>query len=227
MVQLKVEKMTNFYTSDTHFGHTNILAYCPNRQRYVSDIQQMEDFLVERWNSQVGTDDTVYHLGDFAMGDRSQIPRILSRLNGKIVLIAGNHDHKRSLSMFPEVHDRLVLDVGKYKAELVHNPGQAKYDCDFVVCGHVHQKWQKKRAGEVIPADDTQDHKYRHPEIVVPKDTFNVGVDVHCYYPVAESELIYCFEDKTDGATYVQKKLFNALKVPAAFIEHEEKENAK
>jgi len=41
------------------------------------------------WNANVGKDDTVYHLGDFCMGNPKDY---LAELNGNIIFIKGNHD---------------------------------------------------------------------------------------------------------------------------------------
>jgi calcineurin-like phosphoesterase family protein len=55
--------MAIFFTGCTHFGHANIIKLA---QRPFASIEEMNEVLVERWNSTVGSDDTVYHLGDFS-----------------------------------------------------------------------------------------------------------------------------------------------------------------
>src|SRR2546429_527154 len=79
----------DFFTSDTHFGHANIIPYC---SRPFASVPEMNEALIARWNDCVGPDDTVYHLGDFAMGLKSLWPEYRRRLNGKIVFTLGNHD---------------------------------------------------------------------------------------------------------------------------------------
>ena len=54
-----------FFTSDTHFDHKNIIRYC---NRPFSSIEEMNNFLIKRWNATVGPDDTVFHLGDVTFG---------------------------------------------------------------------------------------------------------------------------------------------------------------
>ena len=79
-----------FFTSDTHFGHANILKFC---NRPYETVEEMNEKLIENWNSVVQPGDTVFHLGDFALNlPVENIAKILDRLNGKIHLIAGNHD---------------------------------------------------------------------------------------------------------------------------------------
>jgi calcineurin-like phosphoesterase family protein len=78
--------MTVFFTSDTHFGHSNIIKYA---SRPFENVQEMDEALIERWNSVVGKHDTVYHLGDFCFGSAVEY---LKRLNGMKYLLIGSHD---------------------------------------------------------------------------------------------------------------------------------------
>lgn len=77
-----------FFTSDTHFGHTNILQFC---NRPFHSVQEMNEALINNWNNVVRPEDTVYHLGDFAFGGSQLWNDVLSKLNGHIYLILGNH----------------------------------------------------------------------------------------------------------------------------------------
>lgn len=55
----------------------------------------MKESLISNWNSVVSEEDTVFHLGDVAMGGKKraqEMSDILKRLNGTINLIKGNHD---------------------------------------------------------------------------------------------------------------------------------------
>lgn len=77
-------------TSDTHFGHSNIIEYGP---RPFNNIHQHDQTLLENWNSVVKPGDKVYHLGDVYMGCSGEYAwEILKRLHGKKRLILGNHD---------------------------------------------------------------------------------------------------------------------------------------
>lgn len=169
------------FTSDTHYGHTNILKYCG---RPWQDVNEMNEALIRRWNERTSPDDTVYHLGDFAMGSKENLS-IRKRLNGRIVLIRGNHDRSPSTMLeagFDEVHDYLYIEIEGTKLYLAHiplhisNPTNRRYNpklvqnpiekYDYFLCGHVHQRWG--RIG----------------------NTINVGVDVSDYYPLTLQELL-------------------------------------
>ena len=84
--------MKRCVVSDTHFNHANIIKYC---SRPFESIEQMNEELIKRWNNTVAKDDIVYHLGDFAFGSKEQLKEILGRLNGRVRLVMGNHDHKK------------------------------------------------------------------------------------------------------------------------------------
>lgn len=77
-------------TSDTHFNHVNIIKYC---NRPFLSVEEMNEVIINNWNDVVPKGATVYHLGDFALGDKSLIPDLLNRLNGHIKFVMGNHDN--------------------------------------------------------------------------------------------------------------------------------------
>ena len=82
-----------FLIGDTHFGHQKIyefLNFDGSKVRPWATAEEGDEIMVERWNAVVGPHDKVYHLGDVAIAKRSLAT--LERLNGKKVLIRGNHD---------------------------------------------------------------------------------------------------------------------------------------
>jgi calcineurin-like phosphoesterase family protein len=83
-----------FVISDTHFGHENACTKFKRKDgsplRPFANAEEMDEAMVERWNSRVSPHDTVYHLGDVVI-NKKFLP-ILHRLNGKKKLIMGNHD---------------------------------------------------------------------------------------------------------------------------------------
>lgn len=79
-----------FFVADTHWGHSNILTYC---QRPWADIPSMNKGLVLNWNAVVPEGATVIHLGDVAMGKRSENVPWLSWCRGTKIVVPGNHDN--------------------------------------------------------------------------------------------------------------------------------------
>src|SRR5258708_1192894 len=137
-----------FFTSDTHYWHGNVIRYCnrpfaeeggvlirPSECRFQSpdtcvvDVEAMNRLMIERWNERVGPRDTVYHIGDFAMGPRIYLAPTRKRLHGRIVLVRGNHDRSQTAMLesgFEEVVDELLLDVPGYGNVYLHH--QPLYD---------------------------------------------------------------------------------------------------
>lgn len=82
-----------FFISDTHFSHANILTFKRDDGTPLRDFPSIEahdEFMVGEWNKLVQPQDTIYHLGDVVI-NRKALP-LLGRLNGRKVLVRGNHD---------------------------------------------------------------------------------------------------------------------------------------
>ena len=111
----------NFYISDLHFGHENILHF-DNRPWLNTD--DMEKALISNWNKVVTKQDTVYILGDFCWGKENDWIEILEQLNGNKVLIKGNHDitPQKSKKYFQDVKDYKEIDDNGRKVILCHYP---------------------------------------------------------------------------------------------------------
>ena len=82
--------MKIFVIADTHFGHENIIKYC---NRPFKTVKEMDEAMIKNWNETVTNKDVVIHLGDFGIGSKEYISSIVKRLNGKKILIMGNHDN--------------------------------------------------------------------------------------------------------------------------------------
>lgn len=125
--------------SDTHFWHENIIKYC---NRPYANAAEMNEDLIAKWNAVVKKDDIVWHLGDFCFGAKEHIKEIVSRLNGRISLVLGNHDHHKLSfcydSGFHRVYDHPVV-VSDFFI-LSHAPLQWVKDGDVYcnIYGHVH-----------------------------------------------------------------------------------------
>ena len=63
-----------FVTSDCHFNHVNIIKYESETRGMFADPAEMNEKIISNWNSVVSPEDTVYVLGDFAMGLPEKIP---------------------------------------------------------------------------------------------------------------------------------------------------------
>lgn len=79
----------------THFLHNNILKFKRDDGtplRSFSSCREMDEHMIKMWNSVVGINDYVYHLGDVTFQYNHLFNEIMSQLNGRKRLIIGNHD---------------------------------------------------------------------------------------------------------------------------------------
>ena len=187
-LKLSTSDVKIFFTSDTHFGHTNIINFC---ERPFKDTDEMDELLIHNWNAKVGKDDIVFHLGDFAFATNKRWQELRYRLNGKIYLILGNHDVVRwpgdyTMQMFDRVENQMMLKIdNKYKVYLNHFPflcydgvyRNYHEDCTIQLHGHVHER----------PNDTGKDKdrlKYRFPY------QYDVGVDNNSFAPISWEEIL-------------------------------------
>ena len=73
--------------ADTHFFHANIGRYCSRPDGW-------QDLIIENWNRFIQPGDTVFHLGDLALGKKEDTEALVPLLNGNLYLMRGNHDHR-------------------------------------------------------------------------------------------------------------------------------------
>jgi calcineurin-like phosphoesterase family protein len=182
--------VATWFTSDLHFGHLNIIRYC---DRPWPDVDAMNRGLITRWNDVVDPDDTVWVLGDVAMGRIDDNLALVEQLNGSKLLVAGNHDRcwfghgergaewidrYRHAGFSEIVQGQTMLMVGGVEAAVCHFPYEGDSQLDdrytefrpvdegrWLLHGHVHTTWAQR--GRMI----------------------NVGVDTAGYRPVSEDEI--------------------------------------
>lgn len=171
--------MRNFFCADMHLGHANIVKYT---KRPFKNVQEMNEALIMNWNARVRDDDVVYHNGDFCFknssggkageGMQHKSTYWTSKLNGKIIFVAGNHDKNNSTKTI--IH-KIVIKYGHHYINMVHDPKyyDDRYAINFIA--HVHNHWKFKRI--INPYDD----KFT--------DLINIGVDQWAFRPVSFEEI--------------------------------------
>ena len=98
-----------YFIADTHFNHTNIIKYC---NRPFKNTDEMNKYIIKKWNSVVKQTDTVYHLGDVGFGKFEELKTLVGSLNGRKILLRGNHDFKIGVNTWKEIG---FLEVYKKK----------------------------------------------------------------------------------------------------------------
>ena len=165
-----------WFTSDTHFGHTNIIEYS---NRPFSSVEEMNDALIANWNDRIKNGDVVYHVGDFAFTIKTNaINKIMSQLNGQKFLIYGNHDKKdviKSDGWVWQGHYKKIR-VESQKIILFHYGCRVWDGChrgSWQLYGHSHGSLQ----------DDPN------------AKAFDIGVDCHNYAPLHFDEVSKIMEN--------------------------------
>ena len=169
-----------YFTSDTHFYHSNIIGFC---KRLFKNVEDMNETLIENWNQVVSQDDIVFRLGDLCLGGSHEWTKILNRLNGKIYLVLGNHDLKNIrqgyTSRFELTSMQMHIEVDKQKIYLNHCPllcyGGA-YGNTWQLFGHVHTS--KYNTGKDASRLD----------MIFPTQ-YDVGVDNNDFTPVSFAQV--------------------------------------
>ena len=174
-----------FFTSDTHFWHENILKFC---NRPFSSIEEMNDTIINNWNSVVKENDIVFHLGDFCFCGSDKFKELIEKLNGRIYLILGNHDWKTikqwHATKFEGVYQQMSIKIDGRKIYLNHFPflcyAGTYYrleDAVWQLFGHVHSSDKNKNGL------DNQRLSMLFPT------QYDVGVDNNNYIPISFEEV--------------------------------------
>lgn len=177
-----------FFTSDLHFGHKNIIGFC---NRPFNSVEEMDETLIENWNSVVKPNDLVFNLGDFAFAPKYRWYELLGRLNGRHILILGNHDITRwpgddVMMAFDRVEQQMILKIDNRCVILNHYPflcyGGTYYSPEYTVWnlhGHVHSSpYDIEKRGK-----DNDRLEFRFPY------QYDVGVDNNNFKPVSWEEI--------------------------------------
>jgi len=186
--------MTQFFTADQHFGHARIQYFEEKTRGHFEDVRDMDEFMIQMWNSKVKKDDVVYHTGDFALCSKLRKKEIIRQLNGYKILIRGNHDagplHGKEIG-FDEVYNWMTLslvraDLPDKRILLIHEPTRYlkkmgdSNPFDYILCGHVHSNWKRL------------------------KNAINVGVDVWNFEPIELTTALAVFQVDLTGAWDLQ-----------------------
>lgn len=132
-----------YYISDLHIGHPGIIEF---DNRPFSDLDEMQQTIIDNWNSRVKKSDIVYILGDFIWYKEMEWPFYLEQLCGSKVLIRGNHDPKKfsdtTKRFFLEITDmKEIKDTGRHVI-MCHYPmpffRTGFLNNSYMLYGHIH-----------------------------------------------------------------------------------------
>lgn len=145
--------MANYYISDTHFFHENIIKYdAANGARCFSSIQEHDELIIKNINDVITPQDNLYFLGDISWGYAEQTIEVLKQINCKnLFAVKGNHDRAlkdgRVKKLFQGIYDYKMIQDGDKSVVLSHYPimfYQNQHKGSVHLYGHVHNTREEK-----------------------------------------------------------------------------------
>ena len=156
-----------YFTSDTHFGDPRVLRI---DRRPFSTMAEHDAALIANWNTVVGKDDEVWHLGD-VISKRGDCESLLGALNGRKHLIIGNNDPETTTGAqgwsSVQAYAEMVLDG--------HH---------LILCHYAFRTWNKMGKKSIDL------HGHSHGRLKPMPRQFDVGVDARGLRPVTLAELL-------------------------------------
>lgn len=205
-----------YYIADLHFYHAamNDRMDC----RGFADVDEMNQYMIDKWNRKVRDNDEVVIIGDLSWGNAEETSELTRRLNGRLFLIQGNHDRfvsKTTMDMrrFEWVKPYEELYDNRRRVVLCHYPimcynGQYRLDENgnprtYMLYGHVHDTLDQRlleRFQDITRATVTTDALGNERNI--PCNMINCFCKYSDYEPLTLDEWIVC-DAKRRGAIYL------------------------
>jgi len=168
----------DFFTSDEHYFHKNIIKYC---NRPFKNVDEMNKEIIDRHNSVVGIHDTTYHAGDYTLiKDRRKIQEIINQLNGHHVFIKGSHDYWLNRNYRTKIEMTIKgqsLTINHYCMETWHK----SHWNSWLLYGHSHGQWK------------TVGKKY------------DIGVDNNNFFPISFIEICNIMDKLPNNINFIEK----------------------
>ncbi|MBO4461554.1 MAG: metallophosphoesterase [Lachnospiraceae bacterium] len=194
-----------YYIADLHFCHGNLNDNMDCRG--FSSVEEMNQHMIDKWNSRVRSNDEVVILGDFCISTTGkEVNEILARLKGRKYLIVGNHDkyiERRSFdqSQFKWIENYKEIKDNKRKVILSHYPimcynGQYHFDSEgpktYMLYGHVHNTYDEVLVNNYIKevSKHTRHIDNLGREVTVPCQMINCFCMFSDYVPLTLDEWI-------------------------------------
>jgi calcineurin-like phosphoesterase family protein len=173
-----------WFIADTHFNHQSILKHC---NRPFANIEEMNEKIIENWNSVINKHDRVYIIGDFAFSNHA---KFADKLKGKKHLIKGNHDEmsQECYSRFESVSQIKEIFINKKMFVLCHFPLRTWSEChhgSINLFGHCHGREQTNNL------------------------SFDIGVDTNNFMPYSYENIMNMVEKREEEMKRVHRIILN------------------
>ena len=170
--------MRYFFISDEHFAHDNIRIYC---KRPFQTVQEMDEAIIANYNSVVGPDDTVIHVGDFVFGKKPAAEAYIKRLKGKHIFIRGNHD-------------KWMENSNNYMMEFTIEGMR------IVACHYAMRVWNRSHFNSCAVFGHT------HGRLPPVGKQWDVGVDNNNFFPVFFEQLKAIMDKQPDNPNFIKER---------------------
>jgi calcineurin-like phosphoesterase family protein len=179
--------MNTFFTADHHFFHGGsrggIIRYC---NRPFSSVEEMNETMIQKWNAKVQNGDKIFHLGDFAFGNRETILTLTRRLHGNIEIILGNHDEIGQPKNYGFTNKHKMLEI---KIEGQH----------ITLCHYSLRVWPKSQY------DAWQLYGHSHGSLEPQGKSWDVGVDRNNFELLSFEEIKKIMESRPHNFNWVSR----------------------
>lgn len=177
--------MNIWFIADTHFWHTNIIRFC---KRPFSSVIEMNETIINNWNSKVGVSDTIYILGDFALKcPVHRVSTLLNILHGKKIFILGDHDKQ-------------IWKCKDYLEEITPLKNIKIDNIPITLCHHCMRVWSKSHY------NSWHCFAHSHGGLTPVGKSHDVGVDNNNFAPISFDELKVLMNSKPDNFNYIGKR---------------------
>lgn len=181
------------YIADLHFDDDIVNKLMDKRG--FETVEEMNEYMINQWNSVVQKRDEVVILGDFIMSkDVKRAKEIILRLHGKKFMVLGNHDHvirKTAFdrTLFQKMADYMELHDNNRKVVCSHYPIMCynrQYDVingkahSYMLHGHIHSTADQEYVDRFVL------NSRKRSRIVKSKDGEEITLPIPC-------EIINCF----------------------------------
>ena len=191
-----MKPLFDYYYSDPHFGHGKLLSTLRMGWGY-DTADQMDEVLIDRYQSVVQPEDTVLWLGDVAfygVGELARVQQMLARLPGRKILLRGNHDLRHGLNWWITAGFDVVMD----------GPLRFGLDGRTVVAAHMppwgvpHVRGPDARHPEMRPVlrpGEVLLHGHTHSPRKRVDNRIHVGADAHDLFPVSHDRVLQLMQE--------------------------------
>ena len=202
-----------YYIADLHFFH-GALNDKMDRRGFAS-VEEMNEYMIEKWNKKVRKNDDVVIIGDLSWGNVQETNALLQRLKGKLYLVCWNQDRfvinkEMNPDRFKWIKHYAELSDNRRKVVLCHYPimcynGQYRVDekgepKTYMLYGHVHDT-QDERLIEQFQeiTRKTMVTDAQGNERSIPCNMINCFCKFSDYEPLTLDEWIVCDKRRRGG----------------------------